>query len=108
MRARGVETFRRAEDESRGTVGKVRCVLCLCSRGARDWEVETWEGVARWWREVRWIWIRLMVRFGGKGGRSNEEDVMEVELEDAANYIVKKVVVGKWERASQLGYGNAS
>ena len=40
MRARGVETFRRAEDESRGTVGKVRCVLCLCSRGARDWEVE--------------------------------------------------------------------
>ena len=40
MRARGVETFRRAEDESRGTVGKVRCVLCLCSKRARDWEVE--------------------------------------------------------------------
>ena len=31
VRARGVETFRRAEDESRGTVGRVRCVLCLCS-----------------------------------------------------------------------------
>ena len=47
-----LKTFRRAEDESRGTVGKVRCVLCLCSRGARDWEVETWEGVARWWEDV--------------------------------------------------------
>ena len=40
MRARGVETFRRAEDEFRETVGRVRCVLCLCSTGARDWEVE--------------------------------------------------------------------
>ena len=44
VRARGVETFRRAEDGSRGTVGKVRCVLFLCSGGARDWEVEIFGG----------------------------------------------------------------
>ena len=52
VRARGVKTFRRAEDDSRGTVGRVRCVLCVCYRRARDWEVEIWEGVARWWESV--------------------------------------------------------
>ena len=40
VRAGGVDTFRRAEDESRGTVGRVRCALCPCSGGARDPEVE--------------------------------------------------------------------
>ena len=44
VRARGVKTFRQAEDELRETVGRVRCVLCLCSRGARDWEVEIFGG----------------------------------------------------------------
>ena len=46
MRTRGVDTFRRAEDGPRETVGRVRCVLCICSGGARDWEVET----GREWR----------------------------------------------------------
>lgn len=47
VRARGVKTFRRAEDGPRETVGRVRCLLCVCSGGARDSEGETWEGVAR-------------------------------------------------------------
>ena len=36
VRTRGVDTFRQAEDGHRETVGRVRCVLCICSRGARD------------------------------------------------------------------------
>ncbi len=55
VRTRGVKTFRRAEDESRGTVEKVRCVLCLCSGRTRDWEMKIWEGVARQWEEMKWL-----------------------------------------------------
>ena len=64
-RVRGaLNAFRQAEDDSRGTVERVRCVLCWCSRGVRDWEVEIWKGVARRWEEGRRVKLGLMARSG--------------------------------------------
>ena len=38
-----------------------------------------WEGVARRWEEIVFVQLGLMVRFGRKGSRLIEEDMMVIE-----------------------------
>ena len=42
------------------------------------------EGVARRWDEMILVQLGLMVRFGRKGGRLIEEDMIAIEKRDAA------------------------
>lgn len=61
------------------------CAAC-CVRASKEREIGRWrclEGVARWWEEVGWVKVGLMVRVGLEGGRIIDEDVIEVEEEDA-------------------------
>lgn len=54
-----------------------RCVRAPEEREIRRWRL--WEGVTRWWEEVRWVHAGLMVKVGLEGGRLIDGDVVRIE-----------------------------
>ena len=102
VRSRGVWTFRRAEDGSRGTVGKVRCVLCIVLDEERE--------IGRW----RFFGGSGALMEGGEafaggvdgegrleGGRLNDKNVIIIEEVEAV--LLRYLSLGIGARGGRNG-----